>query len=529
MKNLLLFILIIASSSPLHAQIISAQNGNWQDPATWVGAVVPTEYDAVIINHEVNSFESSIKANVTINSTGILNLYVNPSIQNATIINEGVLTGGSVFDSCIFIQQNNPNALYSNNSVFFSTNSTFHFNSGTLYSDLIQSENDTINFDGLNDLNTGNLVLTNTCFNVLNINGSNPFGGINILFQGDSLIESTIADTVSYLFSFTATGNGTLNISGNSGKFGASSINVYDQFEIHIENDASLVCSSLDIYDSSAVYVNHSLLECWATTFYNYGVFEATDTSTISISTSTCNNYGDLNILSGTYCQLPMSGGVQNFGTIFCDGPSKMYFGPENFNNNGIITISNGGYIDCMTGFPVSGPNPPDFHNDSIIYLSDDALFEVTSIENTGLITGYGQRSHINIVAECINDTTGVIDGILTVCDYSPTGNQIMDEEYGYIDTATVWGCYNAALSEVVKLTGEVFPNPVSNQINIQLDQHVDAGVVYLLSLDGKIVLQERVKETNYLLVDMSCLSPGSYVLYIQTSSGSLRQIIVKV
>ena len=62
MKRTLLFLCFITSIA-ISAQITSTQNGNWNDTTTWVGGVVPTITDDVIINHEVTVERNGVGAN----------------------------------------------------------------------------------------------------------------------------------------------------------------------------------------------------------------------------------------------------------------------------------------------------------------------------------------------------------------------------------------------------------------------------------------------------------------------------------
>ena len=91
------------------AAYISAQNGNWETPATWVGSTVPPiscDRD-VFINHTVTTTATgNFATNLTINAAGTLivglgsDLIVgcSPTARNNTLLNRGILTvsGGTL-------------------------------------------------------------------------------------------------------------------------------------------------------------------------------------------------------------------------------------------------------------------------------------------------------------------------------------------------------------------------------------------------------------------------------------------------
>ncbi len=55
-----------------YSQITSAQNGNWNDTATWVGGSVPGASDAVVIAHDVSCASAQSALSLTVNSTKTL-------------------------------------------------------------------------------------------------------------------------------------------------------------------------------------------------------------------------------------------------------------------------------------------------------------------------------------------------------------------------------------------------------------------------------------------------------------------------
>ena len=55
-----------------------------------------------------------------------------------------------------------------------------------------------------------------------------------------------------------------------------------------------------------------------------------------------------------------------------------------------------------------------------------------------------------------------------------------------------------------------IYPNPVHNEINIQIDKQIPIGwSFYIVDVNGLIVFKE-----NESIIDISVLSNGSYIIY---------------
>ncbi|MFT4876174.1 MAG: hypothetical protein ACI8ZQ_001631 [Bacteroidia bacterium] len=65
-------------------------------------------------------------------------------------------------------------------------------------------------------------------------------------------------------------------------------------------------------------------------------------------------------------------------------------------------------------------------------------------------------------------------------------------------------------MSSDLKNELRIYPNPVQNEINIQIDKRVPIGwSFYIVDINGLIVFKE-----NESIIDISVLSNGSYMLY---------------
>lgn len=94
-------IIYLLLDAVLLAQIQSAQSGNWSSSSTWIGGLIPSENDAVIINahHQVildNTAFATRNANTTVNLNGTLAASVT-CVNNASMLVNGsfkLISGG---------------------------------------------------------------------------------------------------------------------------------------------------------------------------------------------------------------------------------------------------------------------------------------------------------------------------------------------------------------------------------------------------------------------------------------------------
>lgn len=110
--------------------------------------------------------------------------------------------------------------------------------------------------------------------------------------------------------------------------------------------------------------------------------------------------------------------------------------------------------------------------------------------------------------------------------------NTITSQGYQIITAPSGWGCYGCiansglrriffgipwttkvdelTMSSDLKNELRIYPNPVQNEINIQIDKRVPIGwSFYIVDINGLIVFKE-----NESIIDISVLSNGSYMLY---------------
>jgi hypothetical protein len=78
------------------------------------------------------------------------------------------------------------------------------------------------------------------------------------------------------------------------------------------------------------------------------------------------------------------------------------------------------------------------------------------------------------------------------------------------------------------ELVMNVFPNPASSELNIQLPDYCTQAVVKLIDLAGRVVILKEVTDTNLSSLDIAELQSGIYLLNVTAGGQSLTQKIVK-
>jgi len=73
---------------------------------------------------------------------------------------------------------------------------------------------------------------------------------------------------------------------------------------------------------------------------------------------------------------------------------------------------------------------------------------------------------------------------------------------------------------EISQPVFRIFPNPVSDQLNIESDDVIQQVAVFTVT--GKIVLNTRETGQYHISIDVSTLPPGLYIIYINTASGNI-------
>ncbi|WP_158635181.1 T9SS type A sorting domain-containing protein [Formosa maritima] len=117
-----------------------------------------------------------------------------------------------------------------------------------------------------------------------------------------------------------------------------------------------------------------------------------------------------------------------------------------------------------------------------------------TETFNSGTLTGIGETYSYTFTQEGVNPYLCGIHGAGSMSGTITVVNQLSVNEF--------------ATSKLIQ-----FPNPVTNELQIQLPQNFNKGTISIFSVTGKQVLNQEVSEggNNVITLDVSPLLSGMY------------------
>ncbi len=92
------------------------------------------------------------------------------------------------------------------------------------------------------------------------------------------------------------------------------------------------------------------------------------------------------------------------------------------------------------------------------------------------------------------------------------------------IDTSTTTGIFPLSVDQDLIL----FPNPVLDNLFVQLTNKISDGVINVLNVLGEIVMKKNIVNASYLTIDVAELTKGIYFIQVKSSKRILNQIFVK-
>src|SRR5690554_329639 len=240
-------------------------------------------------------------------------------------------------------------------------------------------------------------------------------------------------------------------------------------------------------------------------TLINEGVFKKGD----FLNDGTVNNSGYIHTDSlanrGVFISTAGSIEAYDFGNndVFEIGGSSYMTVINDAYNDGDLKIANGRSIRIGNDFTNAYLNDP-----SNVY--NNGLFEVArNFLNTDTLRGSGVFCIGNL-----STNTGVVMGTLDICDN--TGGGFFDLNTGTITsgvTDCITGCTVNVEEEKNKDLVTIYPNPVSNVLNIQGET---VGTYSIVDITGNQVLSGQISPK----IDLSECSPAIYFIRLNTQSG---------
>ena len=403
--HLLLLFLFVCSFANA-ATITSATSGNWNATTTWVGGVVPTASDDVIIatTHTVTVTVSTGITNLLLNKSSakiIINpnqiLTVSGTYKSNATLTDGVNGPGSIrFTGTISINRMTTSGMLPNVIIGdgVSTN-TVKLASGVIVANLTINTGAIFNNNTKNIGINGNLLVNGTILN--SSKGNFTFSGLSNTIAG-----STPAITIfNAVFSGTYTNNVTVfNVVNNL--TGIGTLTNSASKTLTIGRNATLTTLTATATNNTVIYTRLAAQTVKPTTYYNLtlsgsgiktltsvvvnGTLSMQGTTQVSVAptygTAAKLEYNRTSAQVAGLEWLPTftaTGGVSIINTgLITSNDVKV------FNSSVPLTIANdsGGGLD-NGGFAISGGSIFTLANDANLYLSDTSTFPSSFTTNT--------------------------------------------------------------------------------------------------------------------------------------------------
>jgi len=241
--------------------------------------------------------------------------------------------------------------------------------------------------------------------------------------------------------------------------------------------------------------------------FYSLTVDFDPNTSTSNL---TSNGSNDAFVCKWETCPVATSTDIQNACGSFTWIDNNTY---TSSNNTATHTIIGGAASGC----------------DSIITLN----LTINTVDTTVVVNGNTLTANAFGASyrwlDC-NNNMAVISGE-TNQSFNPTNNgsyALEITQNGCTDTSA---CHNIVLTGIGELNQNninIYPNPTNNLITVELTQLFENLTVELLSIDGKIVKQQTINNSQKFTLDLSNQSKGIYFLKVNASNTINQFKIIK-
>lgn len=133
---------------------------------------------------------------------------------------------------------------------------------------------------------------------------------------------------------------------------------------------------------------------------------------------------------------------------------------------------------------------------------------------------------------EWLNCSTGfsVISGE-TGQSFTPSANgtyALKISENGCIDTSSCYVFSTVKIDETENSLFSIYPNPVSQNVEIVFDRFIESGTVMIIDQKGQILITETINESNSVNIDMTSLACGIYQVQILTGNTLVTKKLLK-
>lgn len=116
----------------------------------------------------------------------------------------------------------------------------------------------------------------------------------------------------------------------------------------------------------------------------------------------------------------------------------------------------------------------------------------------------------------------------------SPLGNYFTTAQYGVISSASVALCSSSlttcnlngpnSVNSLAEIVWNIYPNPASRELIIDLPETIEPGVFILYDMTGKSCFQKEFQSGGRLIINLPNLPSGNYSSVLRTNQGISRK-----
>lgn len=232
---------------------------------------------------------------------------------------------------------------------------------------------------------------------------------------------------------------------------------------------------------------------------------------------------------SGSSVSLSSDGSIVAIGAPLNDG--------NGYHSGQVRVYENTGGVWTQIGSDIDGEDENDWLGKSVSLSSDGSLLAIGAWEYNGLGTEFGYvqlyenqannwiKLGSNIIGEEVDDGNGISVSLSSDGSIMAIGAGGNDGSFTDSGSARVYDFSSVLSSESFKFDYfRIYPNPVQNLINIELNQVVELEKVNIYNTLGQFIYS-----TKDLKIDTSNFESGIYFIEIETNKGkSAKKIVVE-
>lgn len=159
-----------------------------------------------------------------------------------------------------------------------------------------------------------------------------------------------------------------------------------------------------------------------------------------------------------------------------------------------------------------------------------DIQFNV--LEKNGLPPDSTERGWKDVVLVMPNDSVKFITKFETFSDpmvpYMYHCHLLHHEDDGMMGSFLVLDTLATGVDDKDEITFRNYPNPISNELIVELPQHIDEAYIVVKNMMGEDVLRNTIRETNKIVLDVSAIAQGFYFIQVSTKNSTAVSKVIK-